>query len=113
MHKSHKNQEWDLGRRGVMQGFFMIGAFCAFLWRILAFVGGDSFREGVAVDAEDEGGLREVLLVAREGLFYVELFEFGEGLIEKDVALEHFVYEAFESGMNQSSFPVNKRYASR
>ena len=29
------------------------------------------------------------------------------------VAFEHFVDQAFESGVNQSSFPVNSRYASR
>jgi len=50
-----------------------------------------------------------MLFVAREGFFDVELLEFAEGFIEKDVALEHFVYEAFETGVNQSSFPVNKR----
>ena len=61
------------------------------------------------MDAEDDGGLREMLLVAREGLLYVELLEFGERLVEKDMALEHFVDQAFESGVNQSSFPVNKR----
>ena len=43
----------------------------------------------------------------RKGLLYVELFEFAHRLIEKDVTLEHFVDQAFESGMDQSSFPVN------
>ncbi len=65
------------------------------------------------MDAEDDGGVGEVLLVACEGFFDVELFEFGEGLVEKDVALEHFVDQTFESGVNQSSFPVSSRYASR
>jgi hypothetical protein len=29
------------------------------------------------------------------------------------VALEHLLDQGFESGMNQSSFPVSNRYASR
>jgi hypothetical protein len=53
-----------------------------------------------------------VLLVAREGLLYIELLEFADGLIQKDVAFEHFVDQAFEAIMNQSSFPVSSRYAS-
>ena len=81
-----------------MRVFFQ---FCAVMWRVLALIGGDAFGEGVAVDAEDDGGFREVLFVAREGFLDVELFELGEGLVQKDVALQHFVYEALESGMNQ------------
>ncbi len=69
--------------------------FCAFLRRLLAFVGGYSFGEGVPVDAQHNGRIGEVLLVFRERLLDVELFEFAERLIEKDVALEHFVDEAF------------------
>ena len=53
------------------------------------------------------------MLVAQERFFYIELFKLGEGLLEKDVALEHFVDQAFEAGVDQSSFPVNNRYASR
>ncbi len=49
----------------------MVYAFCAFLWRLLAFVCGDAFGEGVAMDAEDGGRVRKVLLVAREGLLYI------------------------------------------
>jgi len=65
------------------------------------------------VDAEHGGRVREVLLVTREGLLYVYLFKLAESLIQKDVALEHLVDQAFELGVNQSSFPVNNRYASR
>ena len=79
----------------------------------MGFVAGDAFGEGVAVDAEHDGGLREVLFVACERLLYIELFEFADRLVEKDVAVKHFVNQAFESGMNQSSFPVNNLYASR
>ena len=81
--------------------------------RLLTFVCGDAFSEGVAVNAEDRGRVREVLLVAREGLLYVELLEFADGLIQEDVAFEHFVYQGFESIVNQSSFPVSSLYASR
>jgi len=65
------------------------------------------------MDAEDGGRVREVLLVTREGLLDVELLKLAESLIQKDVALEHLLDQAFESGMNQSSFPVSNRYASR
>ena len=85
----------------------MICAFCAFLWRVLAFIGGYTFGEGVPVDAEHQGRVGEVLLVLHEGFLDVELFEFAECLVEKDAAFEHFVDQAFESGVNQSSFPVN------
>lgn len=65
------------------------------------------------MNAEDRGRVREVLLVAREGFLYVELLKFAKCLVQKDVALEHLVDQTFESGMNQSSFPVSSRYASR
>ena len=65
------------------------------------------------MDAQDGGRVGEVLLVAREGLFYVELFEFADGLIQEDVAFEHFVYQGFEAIVNQSSLPVSSLYASR
>ena|ERR1043165_2868699 len=87
--------------------FLMICAFCAFWWRFLIFVSGDALGEGVAMDAEDGGGIRDVLLVPRHGFLDVELLEFAQGFIQKDVALEHFVDQAFETVVNQSSFPVN------
>jgi len=59
------------------------------------------------MDAEDGGGVGDVLLVTRERFLDVEFFEFAERFIQKDVAFEHFVDQAFESGMNQSSFPVS------
>jgi len=64
----------------------------------LAFVGGDAFGEGVAMDAEDGGRVREVLFVAREGLLDVELLKLAECLIQKDVAFEHLVDQGLESG---------------
>ena len=51
--------------------------------------------------------------MAREGLLYVELLEFADGLIQEDVAFEHFVDQGFEAIVNQSSFPVSSLYASR
>jgi len=79
----------------------------------LTFIGGDAFGEGVAMDAEDGGRVREMLLVAREGLLDVELLEFADGLIQEDVAFEHFVHQGFEAIVNQSSLPVSNLYASR
>ena len=82
-------------------------AFCAFSRRLLLFVGGDALGEGVAMNAEDRGGVGDVLLVAREGFLDVELFKLADRLIQKDVAFEHFVDEVFEAIMDQSSFPVS------
>ena len=79
----------------------------------LSFISGDALGEGVAVDAQDGGRVGDVLLVAREGLLYVELLEFAHSLIQEDVAFEHFVHQGFEAIVNQSSFPVNNLYASR
>ena len=59
------------------------------------------------MDAEDGGGVGDVLLVAGEGFLDVELLEFAERFIQKDVAFEHFVDQGFKTVMNQSSFPVN------
>ena len=59
------------------------------------------------MDAEHGGGVGDVLFVTCERLLNVELFEFAERFIQKDVAFEHFVNEAFETVVNQSSFPVS------
>jgi len=85
----------------------MVCDFCAFLWRVLAFVLGDALGQGVAVDAEDGGRVGDVLLVTGERLLDVELLEFAERFVEKDVAFEHFVDQVFETVVNQSSFPVS------
>ena len=85
----------------------MICAFCAFLWRLLAFVGGDAFGEGVAMDAEDGGGVGDVLLMTSERLLDIEFLEFAERFVEKDMAFEHFVDQVFQAIVNQSSFPVS------
>jgi hypothetical protein len=81
--------------------------FCAFLWRIVGLVLGDALGEGVAMDAEDGGGVGDVLLVTGERLLYIELLEFAERFVEKNVAFEHFVDQVFEAVVNQSSFPVS------
>ena len=59
------------------------------------------------MDAEDSRGVGDVLLMTGERLFNIELLEFAERFIQKDVAFEHFVNEAFETVVNQSSFPVS------
>ena len=74
---------------------------------VLVFVAGDAFGEGVPMDSEDDGGLREMLLVTRERLFDIELFKLAHRLVKKDVAFEHLVDEVFESSVDQSSFPVS------
>lgn len=79
----------------------------AFLRRALVFVLSDALGEGVAVDAEDGGCVGDVLLVTGERLLDVELLEFAERFVEKDVAFEHFVDQIFEAVVNQSSFPVS------
>lgn len=91
----------------------MIGGFCAFLRRLLLVVSGDALGEGVAVNAEHGRSIRDVLLVPRQGFLDVEFLEFAERFIQKDVALEHFVDQVFETVVNQSSFPVTNLYASR
>jgi len=45
--------------------------FCTFLRRALAFILGNPFGEGVAMDAEDGGGVGDVLLVTGERLLYI------------------------------------------
>ena len=59
------------------------------------------------MDAEDGGRVGDVLLVAGERLLDVELLEFAERFVQKDLAFEHFVDEGFEAIMDQSSFPVS------
>src|SRR5947209_1208703 len=65
---------------------------------LLCAVVGDSLGERVAVDAERSGGAREMLFVSGERLLDVELLELGEGLVEHDLAVEHFVNQDFQSG---------------
>jgi hypothetical protein len=48
-----------------------------------------------------------VLLVAGERLLDIDLLELGDCLVEEDVAFQHFVNQRLESGVYQSSFPVN------
>ena len=59
------------------------------------------------MNAEHGGRVGDVLLVAGERFLDVELLEFAERFIQKDVAFEHFVDQGFETRMNQSSFPVS------
>ena len=81
--------------------------FCAFLWRVLILILRNALGEGVAMDAEDGGGVGDVLFVTGERLLYIELLEFAERFVEQDVAFEHFVDQVFETVVNQSSFPVS------
>src|ERR1043165_2339107 len=76
-------------------------------WSCFALVLGDALGEGIAVDAEHRGRVGDVLLVTGERLLDVELLEFAERFVQKDVAFEHFVDQAFEARGNESSFPVS------
>lgn len=59
------------------------------------------------MDAEDGGGVGDVLLVTSERLLDIEFLEFAERFFEKDMAFEHFVDQVFQAVVNQSSFPVS------
>ena len=65
------------------------------------------------MDTEHGGSVGNVLLVTGERFLDVELLEFAERFVEKDVAFEHFVDQGFKASMNQSSCPVSSLYASR
>lgn len=70
----------------------MPGRLCFFVAvPVLFFVGGDAFRQGVAVDSQHDGRLREMLFVPGEGLLYIELLKLADGFVEEDVALQHLV----------------------
>ena len=62
---------------------------------VLAFLGPvriDPLGNGVAVDAEGLGRVRNALLVSGESFLNVELFKLVERLIQEDVAVEHVFY---------------------
>ncbi len=58
----------------------------------------DSLRDCVAVDAERVGGIGDALLVAREGLLNIQLFELLQSFVEHDVSIEHLFDNCFQSG---------------
>ena len=59
------------------------------------------------MNAEHCGSIGDVLLVTGERFLDVELLKLAERFIQQDVAFEHFVDQAFEASVNQSSFPVS------
>jgi hypothetical protein len=58
-------------------------------------VGIYTLGNSVAVDAQGLSGVGNALLVTHESLLDVELFEFFEGLIQKDAAIEHVFNNGF------------------
>ena len=58
-------------------------------------VGINTLGDGVAMDAQGFGGVGNALFVSRESLLDVQLFEFFEGLIQKDAAIEHVFNNGF------------------
>ena len=55
----------------------------------------DPLGNGVAVDAEGIGSIGNALLIADESFLDIKLFEFLEGLIQEDVAVEHILNDGF------------------
>jgi len=65
---------------------------------VLAFLGAVGIYplgDRVAVDAEGFGGVGNTLLIAGEGFLNVELLEFGDSLIKRDVAIKHLFDNSF------------------
>ena len=84
-------------------GAFGAGAVAVGVAVAILVVEGDAFGEGVAMDAQDDGGVREVMGVFVERLFDVELLELGEGLVEEDSPLQHLIDQRFQSGAHQEA----------
>jgi len=62
--------------------------------------------DGVAVDAERFGGVRNAFLVSGESFLNIELFEFFESFVEHDVTIEHIFYNCFKAGAYLHLSPV-------
>jgi len=58
---------------------------------VLFFVSGDAFCEGISMDSEDDGRVRQVLFVLSQGLLYIELLKLANGFVQEDVTLQHLV----------------------
>ena len=58
----------------------------------------DSLRDCVSMDAECVGSIGDALLVAREGLLNVQLFELLQSFVEPDVTIQHFFDHSFQTG---------------
>ena len=50
------------------------------------------------MDAERVGGIGDALLVAREGLLNIQLFELLQSFVEPDMTIQHFIDHSFQSG---------------
>ena len=59
---------------------------------------GDALGERVSMDPEDFGGICEVLPVAGQGLFNIDLLKLSDRFIQKNLTVEHFVNQGFELG---------------
>ncbi len=56
----------------------------------------NALGNGVSMDAQDLGSVRNTLPITRKCLLNVKLFEFLQGLVEQDVSVEHGVDHSFE-----------------
>ena len=55
----------------------------------------DSLRDSVAMNPQRVRGVRDALVISREGFLDVKLLELFQSFIEKDVAIEHVLDEGF------------------
>jgi hypothetical protein len=63
---------------------------------MIEFVFNHFAAEGVAVDSQDFCGARLVAIGAVEDALDEALFEFTDGLVKEDAALDHLQYQTFQ-----------------
>ena len=66
-----------------------------FVLALCGAVGIDALGNRVAVDTQGFGSVGNALFIAHESLLDIKLFEFFEGLIQKDAAIEHVFNNGF------------------
>lgn len=71
-------------------------AFGRALRPIFLLIRGDALGQGVAMDPEDFCGVGEMLSMARQSFFDIDLFKFGDRLIQKDLAVQHLIDQGFK-----------------
>ena len=68
-------------------------------WRaFFAMVRGDAFGEGVSMNSQHLSSVCEMLAMPRECLFNIDFFKLCHGFIQKNLAVQHFIDQAFELG---------------
>jgi hypothetical protein len=80
---------------------FVAGATSGQMRGVLSFLSAirvDALGDGVAVDAQSLGSVRNTLFVSRKGFLNVKLFEFFKSFVEHYVTVEHIFDHSFETG---------------